>query len=53
MCKDPNENVTYEFILASPVVLLAQSAGAVEYTICISAEGQDTLPPYKYPGYWR
>ena len=40
------ESYRNEGVLHKPI---AQSAGAVEYTNCFSAEGQD--PPNEYPGY--
>ena len=36
-------------LVTATISLFAQSAGAVEYTDCTSAEGQD--PPSECPGY--
>ena len=43
-----------DHITSKPMVReisLAQSAGAVEYTDCFSAEGEDLPPPNECPGY--
>ena len=41
------KNVTNKLFVSKSYI--AESAGAVEYTYCISAEGQNF--PYKCPGY--
>ena len=39
----------FQNLFKTKCIILAQSAGAIEYTDNISAEGKDT--PNKYPGY--